>query len=425
MRPRLGWICLSFILSLLLAGCAGAPDTSPSPSAPSASPHSTAAAPSPVLAKLLPHEEGFQWHYFGFAEYGHEMTLSAITPGPDRITYDVTGRVYDLSDGESGNDFSLSVTYTVDAHSLVQEKTAPMMMDSFDRMELIRLPLEEGSDWQQTVPDSSGEDVTLICTIEKVEEKPAGAVYTVLYQDTASEYYERREIQEDNGVIRFEKLYMSEGEEPFLIGYSMYTNAEDVSGELAPYLPVLGKDLHYFGLAEYGHAGKLTLDHENEREAVYIFDGVFQDGSGIDSPFQVRYRVDYERGTVTEEVVSNDRTGEKEINSKLHNPVILKLPIEEGAAWDEETTIDGKPYPYHAEITAFDPETGLTRVRYTARGVPGYHDDTYIEERTFAYSYGMTSFQNLMPGEITIQEGETKEQAIGNHMFGYSLNTEQ
>lgn len=62
---------------------------------------------------------------------------------------------------------------------------------------------------------------------------------------------------------------------------------------------------------------------------------------------------------------------------------------------------------------------------YTLTGVPGYYDETYIEERTFEYSYGMTSYQNIMPGEVTVGEGETEEQAIENHMFGYSLDREQ
>ena len=437
MNKKIKWVCLLLILLLILAGCAGSPGASPGPTAsatgsaqPSPSPQGTAspspdAAPSKELVGLLPHEEDFQWHYSGFAEYGHEMTLDSIAPAPDEIHYTVSGRVYDMSDGESDNDFSISLTYTVDEQSLVQEKTAPMMLDSeYDQLELVRMPLQEGADWRQTVEDGSGQETTLDCTIEKTEEKPGGAVYTVLYQDTVSDYYERREIQEDNGVIRFEKLYMPEGEEPFPIGYSLYSDADAINAELSPYLPVLGKDLYYFGLAEYGHVGKLTLARESGREAVYTFDGIFQDGSGIESPFQVQYYVDYERGTVTEQVMSNDRTDEKEINSKLHNVVILTLPIEQGAAWSHQTAINGKQYTLHAEITEYEANTGFVRVRYTAKGVPGYHDETYLEERTFEYSYGMTTFQNIMPGEIAIREGETEEQAIANHMFGYSLQKE-
>ena len=134
--------------------------------------------------------------------------------------------------------------------------------------------------------------------------------------------------------------------------------------------------------------------------------------------------MDYERGTVTEQVASNQRTGEKEINSKLHNVVILKLPIEAGERWNHQTTINGEEYTLHAEITEYDAGSGFIRVRYTAQGVPGYHDDTYFEERTFEHGYGMTTFANMLPGEITREAGETEAQAIENHMFGYSLNKE-
>lgn len=429
------YLSVLLILSLLLAGCAGAPGASPSPSAtappitaspaptstPEATPGATTGAPSEELAAMLPDEQGYQWQYFGFAEYGHEMTLDAITPEGD-IKYAVTGHVYDMSDGESDADFSIALTYTVGADTLIQEKTAPMMMDSaFDRLELLRTPLTQGAAWQQTVQDASGQDVTLMCTIEKVEEKGGAAVYTVLYQDTASDYYERREIRKGVGVIRFEKLYMPEGEEPFVIGCSLYTKADAVNAQLSPYLPVLGQDLYYFGLAEYGHVGKLTLSWENDLEAVYTFDGIFQDGSGIDAPFQVRYYVDFNRGTVTERVMSNGKRDENEINSKLHNIVILKLPIEEGATWSHQTTINGKEYTVRAEITEYDPDAGIIKVRYTAKDVPGYYKETYIEERTFERSYGMTAFQNLLPGDITVGPGQSEEQAIANYMFGYSL----
>jgi hypothetical protein len=236
--------CLLAALLLLTAGCTAAPEASPSPApsapaaeSPQATPESTPATgatptpaadgtPAPVseaLSALLPSEEGYSWTYFGFAEYDHAMTLDAITQSPEGTRYTVTGEVYDPSGGESDRDFSISLTYIVDGESLVQEKDAPMMLDTFDRIELIRAPLQPGTAWQQTIRDADGNEMTLTCTIEKIEGDAGSRKYTVLYRDSAGDYYERREIQEGVGVISYEKLFIPEGDEPFPIGYSLFT----------------------------------------------------------------------------------------------------------------------------------------------------------------------------------------------------------
>ena len=73
--------------------------------------------------------------------------------------------------------------------------------------------------------------------------------------------------------------------------------------------------------------------------------------------------------------------------------------------------------------------TGKMRVTYTVKGVPGYFQNTYIEERVFERGRGMVGFSNLMPGDIPISEADAKDsqklkEALINHMFGYSLNPE-
>ncbi len=193
---------------------------------------------------------------------------------------------------------------------------------------------------------------------------------------------------------------------------------------LKSYLPPLDTKLRYFGLAEYGHIGQLTKEKEFKSEAMYEFKGQYQDGIGTPDKFVVRYYINFDRTTITEMVISNERTGQAEVNSKLHNIVVLKLPIKEGKTWRHKTTIDGKRYTVYAKIVKVDDDT--IKVRYEVPGVDGYYDDTYIEERTFEKGYGMTGFSNLMKGDIGISEEDAKDeeklrQALVNHMFGYSL----
>lgn len=129
-------------------------------------------------------------------------------------------------------------------------------------------------------------------------------------------------------------------------------------------------------------------------------------------------------GTVTESVLSNTRDNKKEVNSKLQPLVILKTPFKEGNSWNHKVKLDGKDYKVSATIKDVDNKNGKLVIEYRVKGVPGYFENTYIEERTFAIEHGMIGFKNLLPGDIDIDKAQAKdskllEAAIINHMFGY------
>lgn len=205
---------------------------------------------------------------------------------------------------------------------------------------------------------------------------------------------------------------------------------EDVNAaeEIRQYLPPLNKEMYYFGLAEYGHIGTLKEISSNDEQSMYEFKGIYNDGTGIPDEFSIRYIINYTTGIVTETVLSNTRNDIMEVNSKLHNLVVLKFPIEKNAVWYDDVVINGNPYIARAEIIEHDGNSnGRTKVKYTVSGVSGYYNDTYFEERVFEKGYGMTSFSNIMPGDIGISEEDKDDinkvnQAIANHSFGYSLS---
>lgn len=383
------------------------------------------------MARLLPARPDYQWSYHGFAEYGHRMVLQEISKQGDSITYHVKGEVDDMSGGEAKRDFSFSITYTVKPGVLIQNKTGEAMMDTpFKDLELIRTPLQKGNTWIQETAKEDGTKVTLETTITDVREENGQKIYTVVYKDTRSEYYEKREIKEGVGVLSYEKLYMDPNGN-FTIGYYIYYPGTGYRNKLDinAYLPKLNTQLRYFGFAEYGHVGVLKEISNTSDNAIYEFQGKYQDGSGIDDEFTVRYYVDYVKGTVTEKVMSSTRFNPPEVNSKLHNLVILKTPFKQGTTWSHNTKIDGKEYKVTAKIKEYDPATGRMKVTYTVKGVPGYFQNTYIEERTFERGRGMVGFSKLLPGDIPISKSDAKdskklEEALANHMFGYSLDPE-
>ncbi len=180
------------------------------------------------LTALLPSREGYTWYYNGFAEYGHRMTLQSIDKQDAATVYDITGEVEDPSGGEAGDrDLHLQIVYTIANGVLTQTKQEESMLDSdFGRLDLLKTPLEEGVRWTQKVSSKENAETELECTIEDVRQDDGVNVYTVVYKDQNSDYYEKREIKEGVGVILFEKLLVLQ-DQGFPAGY--YLN-EEASG---------------------------------------------------------------------------------------------------------------------------------------------------------------------------------------------------
>lgn len=178
------------------------------------------------LKALLPDKEGYKWVYNGFAEYGHEVVLESIKEENQKSIYSTKGEVFDMSDGESEMDYSLSINFTVTSDSLIQNKNGEMTMDLFDSIELIQMPLQKDHTWTQTVKGKNGEEIVLESTIEKIEEQDGAKVYTVYYTNQNSSYFERRVIMEGVGVIGFTRLYITEPEyENYEVAYWLYEEA--------------------------------------------------------------------------------------------------------------------------------------------------------------------------------------------------------
>lgn len=174
------------------------------------------------LEALLPEDEGYTWIYNGFAEYGHRMSLEFIEKTEQKTTYHILGKVEDLSDGESKLNPDINLNYIIKEGILTQTKQEEAMLDSdYDTIQLVKTPLEKGNKWLQEVKDQEGNPISLDCEITDIEEKNGRKVYTIVYEDTDSDYYEKRKIEEGTGVVSFEKLWITE-ELKMPIGYTLY-----------------------------------------------------------------------------------------------------------------------------------------------------------------------------------------------------------
>src|SRR5699024_5908088 len=98
------------------------------------------------LTQLLPYKTGYTWTYNGLVKYGKRMKVKTIDEKGDKANYTVEGEVDEAAGGESGKDYSLDVTHTVTSDTLIQEVESETMMDNnFEEIELIQMPLEEGT----------------------------------------------------------------------------------------------------------------------------------------------------------------------------------------------------------------------------------------------------------------------------------------
>lgn len=418
----------SMMMFVVLSGCRENGKVPPEPK-----------PPSEELKAILPQTTGFKWVYSGFAEYGHTMELKSVNPSETNVVYEIEGEIYDASGGEAGGDYSLKLEYDVTDNALIMKKQSERMMDGFSELELLRLPLQKGTSWEQKATHKDGTEYNLTCSITEVEGEDGNSVYTVVYDDKNSDFYEKRKFHQNRGVVSFETLWKS-GDDSFEIGYRIYDEASGSQNEtfLNSFLPPMQKMIRYFGLAEYAHEGSMVKLSSGPGRAVYQFNGEFRDGSGIPGEFKVRYDFDYEKGTVTETVVENTRSEKNEINSRMHDPVILKLPLEAGNSWQQEITFNGEKKTMTAQVVsiAYEGRTFYTQIRsgppvytlrYTVSDVPGYFQNMYVEERRFQQGFGMTGFSMLMEGSLDVKDTNDTyqvEQAIIAHMFGYSIAKE-
>lgn len=176
------------------------------------------------LETLLPSEEGFIWQYTGIAGYGHSMELDNIdSSGDDEVVYTVTGKVDDVSGGESQADYNINLKYFLRDDSLVQIHSGDMMLDiPYQQVTLIKKPFEAGATWKQEVElTDDGTKLELSCEITEVVEEEGIKKYTVIYRNPDKINYEKRVIADGQGVIEYLRTIPGNDDQPVEIGYEL------------------------------------------------------------------------------------------------------------------------------------------------------------------------------------------------------------
>lgn len=187
------------------------------------------------LVEIFPQEIGYEWIYSGFAEYGHRMRLDNIsgsTENPEVLVYEISGEVYDPSGGEAPGDFGLEMEYVITKDTVTERIIkGEKLIHVFRELELLKLPLQAGTKWQQKVETSGGEQVLTAEILSAEAEKEEGPViykvrYTVPMEGMPDGIYvEERAFAEGTGVIHYARTL---GEEyDFMFEYYIFQPEND------------------------------------------------------------------------------------------------------------------------------------------------------------------------------------------------------
>ncbi|BEP28933.1 nuclear transport factor 2 family protein [Helicovermis profundi] len=175
---------------------------------------------SETLDAFLP-EAPFSWTYKGNNNYIQVMSIMKIFDTNSTKVYKVSGEVMDVTKGSNRRNFNINLTYTVTYNKLIQDKIEEVMLDSeFNKLTLLKLPLETGNSWVESVYDLEGNKEQLNSKIVKIEGESPNRIITVEYKIDKKKYLETRKIRENVGVIEFNKKVNFDNEQ-FVLGYKL------------------------------------------------------------------------------------------------------------------------------------------------------------------------------------------------------------
>lgn len=201
---------------------------------------------SKTLATIFPDKVGTTAHYFGLAEYGHNVELTSVKKTDATVVYKIDGTMDDARGGDPDTR-TFKVTYTVD-HTSIKEvivnndelraKGQDNRLNSIIPNQIIlKLPLEVGTKWNQKFTYKKQEYTAATKITQIIEGTDGNKQYvTKTTVDDIdgfynNQYYEIRTYEVGKGLIQFQntmEMYDIDVDreltaEDFLFGYTQGT----------------------------------------------------------------------------------------------------------------------------------------------------------------------------------------------------------
>ena len=158
------------------------------------------------LLKLFPNEKTLL-SYNGNGDYYQETYINNIIRKEDKIILDVNGEVKAKNFDELFDDHLFNYKYILDKYGVIQQSyNNNLVLDSkYTKLYILKFPLVEGNFWKETTMDSDGKRYKLKSSIESIKNEDGKTVITVYYDELGSDYYEKRVIKEELGIVEYTK----------------------------------------------------------------------------------------------------------------------------------------------------------------------------------------------------------------------------
>ncbi|GKX31231.1 hypothetical protein SH1V18_37110 [Vallitalea longa] len=174
------------------------------------------------IDKIFPEEIGFGWIYSGTLDYGRteKITKCYIEDNVKHII--VEGEEDDLSDGESGKDFTFTKDYQITADGIILNHTgSPEYLDG-KKYYLLKTPLEIGNSWEHEWYYGSKAKTEII---EVTDNNIITETKIIEDIDNEDYYFTKTKItyEKGKGVIAVDKV----GKEEFTITENLYVSGLD------------------------------------------------------------------------------------------------------------------------------------------------------------------------------------------------------
>lgn len=191
-----------------------------------------------ALDKYIPMESSV-WSYSNGETYKKLMVTEQVFESDKFKHIIVKGEEDDESIKSYRDNYAFEYTYKIEEDKLTRSLEGNVLLDGYEKVILLQLPLEEGSKWQDTWTDLKGDSHSITSKIKNVMED--GQIIVVESTDRDGQFVVERTFEIGKGVTEF-KIIEKYDDIEFEIGYQLFTIEEFEYQGFDNYMALLGNE---------------------------------------------------------------------------------------------------------------------------------------------------------------------------------------
>jgi len=191
-----------------------------------------------ALDKYIPMESSV-WSYSNGETYKKLMVTEQVFESDKFKHIIVKGEEDDESIKSYRDNYAFEYTYKIEEDKLTRSLEGNVLLDGYEKVILLQLPLKEGSKWQDTWTDLKGDSHSVTSKIKSVMED--GQIIVVESTDRDGQFVVERTFEIGKGVTEF-KIIEKYDDIEFETGYQLFTIEEFEYQGFDNYMALLGNE---------------------------------------------------------------------------------------------------------------------------------------------------------------------------------------